>query len=154
MTIGGLNSLYSTVSGILGGASNSSSSASAANTSSTSQITDSQQFSPAAMMLSLLQQLQQSNPAEFQQVTSQIATNLQAAAKTAQSAGNSTLATQLNQLGSDFQNVSHDRLASDRARSTASRHWRPPSSSSPCGFELVEFFQLIELVQFHGSSIR
>jgi len=106
MTISGLNSLYSTVSGIFGGSNGSVNSASTANASSTSQITDSQQFSPAAMMLSLLQQLQQSNPTQFQQVTSQIATNLESAAKTAQAAGNSTLATQLNQLGSEFQNAS------------------------------------------------
>jgi preprotein translocase subunit SecD len=106
MTISALNSLYSTVSGILGGSNNSSSASGAANASSTTQIADSQQFSPAAEMLSLLQQLQQSNPTEFQQVTSQITNNLQSAAKTAQSAGNSTLATQLNQLASDFQNVS------------------------------------------------
>ena len=133
MTISGLNSLYSTISGVFGGSSNSSSSTSAANTSSASQITDSQQFSPAAMMLSLLQQLQQSNPTEFQQVTGQIATNLQAAAQTAQSAGNSTLATQLNQLAA------------------ASRHRRPSSSPSPRRYELV---QLIELFQLAGVPLQ
>ena len=72
MAISGLNSLYSTVSGIFGGSSNSVNSASTASASSTGQITDSQQFSPAAMMLNLLQQLQQSNPAQFQQVTATI----------------------------------------------------------------------------------
>jgi hypothetical protein len=56
--------------------------------------------------MSTLQQLQQSNPTEYQQVTQQIATNLQSAAQTAQADGNSTAASQLNQLATDFTNAS------------------------------------------------
>lgn len=56
--------------------------------------------------MSTLQQLQQSNPAEYQQVTKQIATNLQSAAQTATADGNSTQATQLSQLATDFTNAS------------------------------------------------
>jgi hypothetical protein len=56
--------------------------------------------------MSTLQQLQQSNPSEYKQVTQQIATNLQNAAKTATADGNSTQATQLNQLATDFTNAS------------------------------------------------
>jgi len=56
--------------------------------------------------MNTLQQLQQSDPAKYQQLTQQIATNLQAAAQTAQSSGNTTAATQLNQLATDFTNAS------------------------------------------------
>jgi hypothetical protein len=67
---------------------------------------DNSQLSPFAQLVSTLQQLQQSDPAKYQQVTQQIATNLQAAAQTAQTNGNSTAATQLNQLAADFTNAS------------------------------------------------
>jgi hypothetical protein len=56
--------------------------------------------------MSTLQQLQQSNPAEYKTVTAQIATNLQNAAQTATSEGNTTAASQLNQLATDFTNAS------------------------------------------------
>jgi hypothetical protein len=56
--------------------------------------------------MNTLQQLQQSNPTQYQQVTQQIATNLQTAAQTATSSGNTTAATQLNQLATDFSNAS------------------------------------------------
>jgi hypothetical protein len=63
---------------------------------------DQGQLSPLGAILSSLQQLQQTNPTKYQQVTQQIATNLQAAAGTAQKAGNTAQANQLNQLASDF----------------------------------------------------
>jgi hypothetical protein len=68
--------------------------------------TDNSQLSPFAQVLSTLQQLQQNNPAEYQQVTQQIATNLQSAAQTAQSQGNTNAANELNQLATDFTNAS------------------------------------------------
>jgi hypothetical protein len=74
--------------------------------STVSQQTDNTQFSPLAQMLTTLQNLQQSNPTEYQQVTQQIATNLTSAAATAQADGNTTAATQLNQLATDFANSS------------------------------------------------
>jgi hypothetical protein len=64
------------------------------------------QLSPFAQIMSTLQQLQQSNPTEYKQVAQQIATNLQTAAQTATADGNSTQATQLNQLASDFTSAS------------------------------------------------
>ena len=67
---------------------------------------DSNQLSPFAQLLSTLQQLQQSNPTEYQQITQQIATNMQSAAKTATADGNTAAATQLNQLATDFTNAS------------------------------------------------
>jgi len=70
------------------------------------QQQDSGQLSPFAQLMSMLQQLQQSNPTQYQQVTQQIATNLQSAAQTAQSEGNTTAATQLNQISTDFTNAS------------------------------------------------
>jgi hypothetical protein len=67
---------------------------------------DNQQLSPFAQMMSMLQQLQQSDPTKYQQVTQQIATNLQNAAQTAQTDGNSTAAAQLGKLASDFNSAS------------------------------------------------
>ena len=67
---------------------------------------DSKQLSPFAQLLSTLQQLQQSNSIEYQQVTQQIATNLQSAAKTATADGNTAAAAQLNQLATDFTTAS------------------------------------------------
>jgi hypothetical protein len=74
--------------------------------SSTGLPTDNQQLSPFAQLMSTLQQLQQSDPAKYQQVTQQIATNLQSAAQTAQSEGNTTAANQLSQLSADFTSAS------------------------------------------------
>jgi|SRR5579872_6132612 len=65
-------------------------------------------LSPFAQMLSALQQLQQTDPTKYQQVTKQIATNLQSAAQTAQSDGNTNLANQLNQLSDDFSTASQN----------------------------------------------
>lgn len=67
---------------------------------------DNSQLSPFAQALQQLQQLQQSDPAKYQQVTQQIATNLQSAAQNAQSQGNTTRADHLNQLATDFTNAS------------------------------------------------
>jgi len=67
---------------------------------------DNQQLSPFAQMLSELQQLQQTNPTKYQQVTGQIAANLQEAAQTFQADGNSAVANQLNQLAADFTSAS------------------------------------------------
>ena len=77
-----------------------------AGASSVSAQSESGQLSPFAQLMSTLQQLQHSNPAEYQQVTKQIATNLQSAAQTATADGNSTQATQLSQLATDFTNAS------------------------------------------------
>jgi len=74
--------------------------------SSVALPTDNQQLSPFAQIVSQLQQLQQSDPTKYQQVTQQIATNLQSAAQTAQADGNTTMANQLNQLSTDFSNTS------------------------------------------------
>jgi hypothetical protein len=75
-------------------------------TSSIALQPDSQGLSPFAQMMSTLQQLQQTDPTKYSQVTQQIATNLQNAAQTAQTDGNTTAATQLNQLSADFSNAS------------------------------------------------
>jgi hypothetical protein len=81
---------------------------SASGTSTGASQTDSQQLSPLAQMMSTLEQLQQTNPSQYKQVTQQIATNLQTAAQTDQAAGNSTGAAQLNQLATDFSNGSQN----------------------------------------------
>ena len=74
--------------------------------SSVSQSPDNSRLSPFAQVMSELQQLQQSDPSKYQQLTSQIATNLQTASQTAAAAGNTTAATQLNQLATDFSSAS------------------------------------------------
>jgi hypothetical protein len=74
--------------------------------SSSVQQPDKGQLSPFAQLMSTLQQLQQTNPTQYQQVTKQIATNLQSAAQTAQANGNTAAANQLNQLATDFTNAS------------------------------------------------
>jgi hypothetical protein len=74
--------------------------------SSATLQSDNGQLSPFTQLMSTLQQLQQSDPTKYQQVTSQIATNLQSAAQTAQSDGNTAAANQLNQLATDFSDAS------------------------------------------------
>jgi hypothetical protein len=81
-------------------------------------------------VLSLLQQLQQSNPSQYQQVTQQIATNLQSAAQTAQQNGNASASNQLNQLATDFTNASKSGQLpniSDLAQAIAGHHHRQHS---------------------------
>ena len=88
---------------------NSSSAGNPSSTTGASSVTapsENGQLSPFAQLISTLQQLQQSNPTEYKQVTQQIATNLQSAAKTATADGNSTQAAQLNQLATDFTSAS------------------------------------------------
>ena len=75
-------------------------------TSSSALPADNQQLSPFAQMMSLLQQLQQSDPTKYQRVALQIATNLQNAAQTAQTDGNSTAAAELGKLAGDFNSAS------------------------------------------------
>jgi hypothetical protein len=81
-------------------------SASRIDTPSIGPRTDTPQLSPFAQMMSELQQLQQTDPAKYKDVTGQIATNLQTASQTAQQDGNSTAATKLTQLATDFTNAS------------------------------------------------
>lgn len=67
---------------------------------------DSTQLSPLAQLLSQLQQLKLTDPTRYLQLTGQIATNLQSAAQTAPSDGDTTAAAQLSQLATDFSNAS------------------------------------------------
>lgn len=110
MSINPLSNLsngYSYIQSLIGSAlGNSNSVNSSTGTSSLSSTQDNNALSPFAQMLSSLQQLQQSNPTEYQTVTQQIATNLQGAAQTAQADGNTNVANQLNQLATDFTSAS------------------------------------------------
>lgn len=85
---------------------NTSTNTSSTTASSLAPPADNQQLSPFAQIVSQLQQLQHSDPTKYQQVTQQIATNLQSAAQTAQADGNTTVANQLSQLSTDFSNAS------------------------------------------------
>ena len=76
------------------------------NVSSIGGPSDSGQLSPFAQLMSMLQQLQQSDPAKYRQVTQQISTNLQAAAQTDIANGNTAGANHLSQLATDFNNAS------------------------------------------------
>ncbi len=69
---------------------------------------NSPQLSPFARLLTRLQQLQQSDPAKYQKVMSQVAANLQNAARTATTNGDTTGAAQLTQLANDFTNASQN----------------------------------------------
>jgi hypothetical protein len=95
------------------------------NTPSITQQSDNSNMLPLAQLMSTLQQLQQSDPSKYQQVTEQIATNLQSAAQTAQSQGNTTAANQLNQLSQDFTNASQSGQlpnVSDLAKAAGHHH--------------------------------
>lgn len=74
--------------------------------SSVAQAPDNGRLSPFVQMMSELQQLQQTDPTKYRQVTQQIATSLQSASQTAQAQGNTTAATQLGQLAADFTDAS------------------------------------------------
>jgi hypothetical protein len=103
-------------------------------TSSSSNPSDEGQLSPIAQLVGTLQQLQQSNPTEYQQVIQQIAANLQSAAVTAQADGNSTAANQLNQLAPDVASASSSgQLPSlqDVARTANGHHHHHHHSASP-----------------------
>ena len=67
---------------------------------------DNSQLSPFAQVLSSLQDLQQSDPAKYKDVTGQIATNLQDAANLAHSLGHTAAEAELTQLSSDFASAS------------------------------------------------
>jgi hypothetical protein len=67
---------------------------------------DSSHVSPLGQVLNALQQLQQSNPADYRHVSQQIAASLKNAAQAAESAGNTGVASQLTGLANDFTNAS------------------------------------------------
>jgi len=100
---------------------------------------DNSQLSPFAQLMSMLQQLQQSDPAKYQQVTQQIAANLKTAAQTATSQGNTAAANQLTELSNDFTSASQSGQlpnVQDLAQATGGHrhhHHHPASSSSDSG---------------------
>lgn len=120
---------------ILGYSSAKQSSTSSGNTiSSGLRATSSGQLSPFAQMLSELQQLGQSNPTQYSQVSQQISTNLSAAATNAQTHGHATLASQLTTLSKDFATASQTGQmpnVSDLAKVMAAGHYHLHSLASP-----------------------
>jgi hypothetical protein len=91
---------------MLSGAGNNSSASPAAAAAKITTPQDTSLISPFAQILGSLQQLQQSNPSQYSQVTAQIANNLQTGASTATSNGNTALAGQLTQVAQDFRSAS------------------------------------------------
>jgi hypothetical protein len=57
---------------------------------------------PFAQILNSLEQVQQTNPAQYKTVMQQLSSNLQAGAQLATASGNATLASQLSRLSADF----------------------------------------------------
>jgi len=70
--------------------------------------TDPTQLSPFAQMLTGLQQLQNTSPAQYSKVTQQLSTNLSNAATAAQNKGNTALASELTTLSKDFSMASQN----------------------------------------------
>ena len=106
MSISPVNNVGSYLQSVLSATLQGAGSTTQTNASSLQLPSDNSQLSPFVQVMNTLQQLQQTDPTQYQQVTQQIATNLQAAAQTAQSSGNTTAAAQLNQLATDFTNAS------------------------------------------------
>jgi hypothetical protein len=107
MSIGPLVSLASGyIQSLFSNPQSGSSSTNATTAGASGNIQDTNGLSPFAQVLSSLQQLQQSNPTQYAQVTQQISANLQTAAQTATTNGNSSLATELTQLSTDFKSAS------------------------------------------------
>ncbi len=75
-------------------------------TPSTASTSDGGQLSPLAQVVSVLQNLQESNPTEYAQIIGQIAANLQSAAQTAKASGNTAVSQDLTQLASAFTTAS------------------------------------------------
>jgi hypothetical protein len=125
---------------------------------STASQTDHSQLSPFAQITSELQQLQQSDPSKYQQVTGQIATNLQSAAQSATASGNTALAAQLNQLATDFQTASTSGQLpnfQDLAQAAAGGHHHHHSmdgSSASTGGAAGTMGQLLASLQSSGSQ--
>ena len=105
-TIGTLHNLSNSYLFALQNTNSTGSGSSATGTAAINGQMETTQLSPFAQIMSTLQQLQESNPTEYQQLTQQIAANLQNAAQTATADGNSTQATQLSQLSTDFTSAS------------------------------------------------
>jgi len=107
MSIGSINSLSSSyLQSILSPLQDAGLSINKTDAPSSVQQPDKARLSPFTQVMSALQELQQSDPTKYKQVTQQIAANLQSAAQTAQSEGNTTAANKLNQLASDFSKAS------------------------------------------------
>jgi hypothetical protein len=151
------------------------STSSSTGTSSVTAQSENSQLSPFAQLMSTLQQLQQSNPTEYKQVTQQIATNLKNAAQTATSDGNTTAATQLNQLATDFTTASqsgqlpnvqdlaqaiggghhhhhHSHAASSDADSSSSTSTSSTSTSSSSSTSSTQLSQM--LAAFEANSTQ
>jgi hypothetical protein len=132
MGIGPIASLAtSLISSLFSGSNNSSTPTAAASAATVKQ--DTSLVSPFAQILGTLQQLQQSSPAQYSQVTNQIASNLQTAAASATAGGNTAQAAQLTQLSKDFQNASSSGQlpnVEDLSKALGGRHHHHHETSS------------------------
>jgi hypothetical protein len=120
--------------------------------SSAGQNSDASQLSPFAQILSTLQQLQQSDPSEYATLTQQIAKNLQSAAQTDTADGNTSGASQLTQLATDFSTASSSGQLpniSDLAQAIGGPS-QPPEGSSSSIFQQLE--QLLASLQANSSA--
>jgi DNA-binding transcriptional MerR regulator len=155
MSITPINNLSSYLQSVLGAALQGTGLTSKTTSSSVELPSDNSQLSPLVQLMNTLQQLQQSDPAKYQQVTQQIATNLQKAAQTAQSDGNTTAANQLNQLATDFTNASKSGQLpniQDLAQALGGHHHHHhhATSSSSSTSQLLD--QLLASLQTSGTQ--
>lgn len=81
---------------------------------------DTTQLSPLGSFLSELQQIQQSDPAQYQQVTQNVADNLQSAAQTAQADGNTTAANEYKQFATEFTTAANSGQLPDLSSASSS----------------------------------
>jgi hypothetical protein len=98
--------LYQAISNALSSEGVSANTSSAGSSTSTASPSDTSSLSPFAQLAGAFQQLQQSDPTAYKQLTQQIATNLQSESQTAQSQGNSSVSGQLSELANDFTTAS------------------------------------------------
>lgn len=87
---------------------------------------------PFAQVLNSLEQVQQTNPAQYRAVTQQISANLSAGAQSATATGNSGLAGQLSRLSADFTVASNSGQlpnVPDLAQAFAGHHGVSPAAT-------------------------
>jgi hypothetical protein len=105
VTINPVSSLFPSI--LQPNSTNSTNHSSSSSVSSAAQQTDASGLSPTASFLNELQQLQIQSPAQFTQLMTSISGNLTQAAQTASSSGNTSQATLLKNLATQFQNAAN-----------------------------------------------
>lgn len=109
---------------------------------------DSSQVSPFAQLMGTLQELQQSNPAQYKEITATLASNLQQAATTAQNNGEAGEANALNQLAASFNQASQSGqlptfMQQEAQAGQMHHHHHHPGGTQGLGQDLNSISQMI-----------